>query len=263
MTYLLSEEGRRALRALAGKPILYAFDFDGTLVPISPNRDAVQISPSISKWMKELANRAPCAIVSGRALDDLAPRINGTVPYLIGNHGIESSLTPLPTLLWAEGICQGWKRDLSIRFAQSLKDLGVEVEDKRYSLTLHYRGVTEPAHVRMAVLLLLEQLSPPPRLIFGKWSVNALHPGQSGKGPAVLALMGHLRQIGLFFVGDDETDENVFELEEGLAMGVRVGRHAESRAQFYLKHQGEIEEVIRLLVHQIDRTPEPADHGDQ
>jgi trehalose 6-phosphate phosphatase len=263
MTYVLSVEGRRALRALTARSILYAFDFDGTLAPISSNRDAVQIPPSINEWIKELAKRAPCAIVSGRALADLAPRINGTVPHMIGNHGIESSLTPAPTLLLADGICQGWKRDLSIRFAHSLKDLGVQVEDKRYSLTLHYRGVAEPARVRMAVLLLLQQLSPAPRLIFGKLSVNALPPGQGGKGPAVLALMVHLRQIGLFFVGDDETDENVFGLTEGLAMGVRIGKQADSRAKYYLNHQGEIEEVIRFLVHRIDRTPEPADEGDR
>ena len=38
-------------------------------------------------------------------------------------------------------------------------------------------------------------------------------------------------------------------------MGVRVGRHAESQAQFYLKQQGEIEEVLRFLIHRMDRTP--------
>ncbi|THJ11862.1 MAG: hypothetical protein CAF43_004115 [Nitrospira sp. CG24C] len=75
MTYLLSEEGRRALRALAEKPILYAFDFDGTLAPISSDRDAVQIPPSINEWIKELAKRAPCAVVSGQALADLAPQV--------------------------------------------------------------------------------------------------------------------------------------------------------------------------------------------
>jgi trehalose 6-phosphate phosphatase len=263
MTYLLSEEGRRSLRAVAEKPLLYAFDFDGTLAPISPNRDAVQIIPSITEWIKKLAKRVPCAIVSGRALADLAPRINGTVPYLIGNHGIESSLTPLPTLLWAEGICTAWKRDITTRFADTLKSLGGEVEDKQYSLTVHYRAHAQEAEVRPAILRLLQQLTPAPDLIVGKSSVNALPPGQGGKGPAVLALMRHLRQIGLFFVGDDETDENVFGLTEGLAMGIRVGIHAESQAKFYLKHQGEMEEVLRFLVHRIDRTPEAAHHGNR
>ena len=263
MTHVLSEEGRRALRILTTRSILYAFDFDGTLAPISPDRGAVTIPPSINEWIKELAKRVPCAIVSGRGLADLAPRTDGAIPYLIGNHGIESSLTPASTLLWSEEICRGWKQGLSGRLAQSVTDLGVEIEDKRYSLTLHYRGVTEPARVRMAVLPLLQQLSPPPCVIFGKFSVNALPPGQGGKGQAVLALMTHLGQSGVFFVGDDETDEYVFGLKEGLAMGIRIGEQADSRANFYLKHQGEIEDVIRFLVHRIDRTPESAERGVQ
>jgi trehalose 6-phosphate phosphatase len=163
----------------------------------------------------------------------------------------------------AEGVCLKWQKAIDTNFAQALKVLGVEVEDKRYTFTVHYRGVAEPARVRMAVLLLLQQLSPPPCVIFGKFSVNALPPGQGGKGPAILALMVHLRQTGLFFVGDDETDESVFALTEGLAMGVRVGHHAESRAQYYVKHQGEIKEVIRFLVHRINRTLKPLEFDDQ
>lgn len=263
MTYVLSEEGRRALRALAARPILYSFDFDGTLAPISPDRDAVKLPRSVSEWLRELAKRAPCAIVSGRALADLAPRVNGAVPYLIGNHGIESPLTPPDTLKAAEATCDDWNRDLETRLAQPLKDLGVEIEHKRYSLTLHFRRAGEPSSALYTVLLLLKQLSPALRVIVGKNSVNVLPPGQGGKGPAALALMAHLRQAGLFFIGDDETDEDVFGLAEGLAMGVRVGHLAESRARFFIKHQGEIEEVIRFLVHRIDRTPEQNDDADR
>ena len=60
----------------------------------------------------------------------------------------------------------------------------------------------------------------------------------------------------LFFIGDDDTDEDVFELSEGLAMGVRVGPHEKSRARYFIHHQGEIEEMLRFLIHRIDRTPE-------
>ncbi len=263
MIYLLSEEGRRALGALVTRPILYAFDFDGTLAPISPNRETVKIPQSINEWLKELAQRAPCAVVSGRALADLASRINGAIPYLVGNHGIESPTAPPDSLCIAEEVCLEWKKTITTNLAQPLKDLGVEVEDKRYTMTLHYRGAAEPARVRMAVLFLLQQLSPAPRVIFGQSSVNALPPGQGGKGLAVRALMVHLRQTGIFFIGDDETDEDVFELTADLAMGVRIGHHAQSRAQYYVKHQGEMEEVIRFLVHRIDRAPESLNPDDR
>ena len=263
MTYLFSDEGRLALRALAGRPILYAFDFDGTLAGISHDRDTVKLSQSIHEGLSELAKRIPCAIVSGRALSDLVSRVDGVVPHLIGNHGLESPLTDPATLIRAKNICQGWMQRLGTDFVQPLKSYGAEVENKRYTLTLHYRGTDEPARVRMGLVLLLDQLTPTPRLIFGKASVNVLPQGEDGKGPAALALMRHLRQTGLFFIGDDETDEDVFTLSEGLVMGVRVGQHSESRAQYYVKDQGEIEDVIQVLVHRIDRTTKSLDANDR
>jgi trehalose 6-phosphate phosphatase len=123
----------------------------------------------------------------------------------------------------AEHICEGWMQQLGTDLGQPLKNYGVEVENKQYTLICHYRGTNEPARVRMALLLLLDQLTPAPRLIFGKASVNILPPGTEGKGPAVLALMRHLQQSGLFFIGDDDTDENIFELSEGLVMGGASG----------------------------------------
>jgi len=256
MTYLFSDEGRLALRALATRPILYAFDFDGTLARISQDRDTVELSQSIYEGLSKLAHRIPCAIVSGRSLSDLASRVNGVVPHLIGNHGLESPLTAPATLIRAEHICKGWMQRFDTDFIESLKMYEAEIENKRYTLTLHYRVTDDPARVRTALVPLLDQLAPTPRLIFGKASVNVLPPGEAGKGPASLALMRHLRQTGLFFTGDDETDEDVFELSEGLVMGVRVRPHEKSRAGYFIHHQGEIKDILRLLIDSIDRTPE-------
>ncbi len=263
MIYLLSSEGREALRAVAGRPMLYAFDFDGTLAKISPDRGAVRLTRSIHEWLVELAKRAPCAVISGRALGDLSPRVNGAVPYLIGNHGLESPLMPSVTLLWAEGICAGWRAAIKGELAPQLADFGIDVEDKQYSLTWHYREREDPDHIRRALLALATRLSPAPRLIIGKQSINLLPPGKYGKGGAALALMRHLRRSAFFFIGDDETDEDVFELTEGLALGVRVGLRAGSRAKYYIKHQGEVEDVLRFLIHRLDRTPEQGKHADR
>lgn len=41
-------------------------------------------------------------------------------------------------------------------------------------------------------------------------------------------------------------------------MGVRIGYRAESRAGYYLRHQSEIEDVIRFIVHRLDGTPDIA-----
>jgi trehalose 6-phosphate phosphatase len=256
MIYLLSDEGRQALKVAVSRPILYAFDFDGTLARILRDRGNVKLAPTTHEWLRELARRAPCAIVSGRALDDLARRVNGAVPYLIGNHGLESPLTPAVLLSKAESVCRGWMTQVDEDMTELLKDARVEVEDKRYSLTFHYRGADDLAKVEHALSGMVGRLIPAPRLIFGKASVNVLPPGSTGKGEAVLALTIHLRRGGLFFIGDDETDEDVFALKERLLMGVLVGHHAESQARYYVKHQNEVEDVLRFLVHHLDGTPD-------
>ena len=246
MIHALSDTGRRALRDAASQPLLYAFDFDGTLAPISRDRHAVYVSDSTLQSLGELAKRAPCAIVTGRALADVAVRINGYVPHLIGNHGIESPLTSPSVLVEAERTCAKWKHQL--QSGLPMTPPGAEIEDKRYSLTVHFRGAQNPADVSMAALAALRQLSPAPQLIEGKYAINVLPPGQSGKGPATLALMKHLGRTGLFYIGDEETDETVFSLGQVVTMGVRVGRADGSRAGFYLHDQAEVEGLLRLLV---------------
>ena len=130
---------------------------------------------------------------------------------------------------------------------------GAEVEDKRYSLTVHFRGAQNPGEAGLAALTALRGLTPAPELMEGKYSVNLLPPGQGGKGPATLALMKHLGRTGLFYIGDEETDETVFSLGQVVTMGVRVGRLDGSRAGFYLDHQAEVEELLYLLVGYLHR----------
>ena len=257
MIYLLSEEGQAALKSTASRPTLYAFDFDGTLAAISSDRGAVTLSPCVHAALAELAKRVPCAVISGRALGDLAPRINDAVPHLIGNHGLESPLTPPDVLRQAERICREWMGQVEKDLTEPLKVIGVEVENKRYTLTFHYRRAGEAAGIRPMLVSFLDRLIPPPRCLFGKVSVNLLPPGIPGKGEAALALMRHLRQSGLFFIGDDKTDEDVFALKEGLVIGVHVGWDAESRARYCVKRQEETEGIIRLLVEYTDGAPEP------
>lgn len=258
--HALSKEGRRALRALSGQSILYGFDFDGTLARLSADRTRVMLSRSMQEWLMELSKRAPCAIISGRSLEDLAPRIHAAVPHVVGNHGLESPLTDPSTLRRAEEICAGWLQAVQTD-GSLLQDQGVDVENKRRTLTFHYRAAKDPDRVRLALTILLNRLHPLPRLTFGHACVNALPPGHQGKGVAAVALMKRLRLGGLFYIGDDGADEEVFEHSEGLAMGIHVGKD-ESQAEYYVDHQGQVEDVIRFLVHRLDKTPENVEADD-
>jgi len=51
------------------------------------------------------------------------------------------------------------------------------------------------------------------------------------------------------YVGDDETDEDVFNLEEpGQLLGIRVGKSMRSRASYFLTSQGEVDTLLELLI---------------
>jgi trehalose 6-phosphate phosphatase len=243
--HALSDGGLRALVDAASQGLLYAFDFDGTLAPISSDRQAVTASAGTLQLLGMLAKLAPCAIVSGRALADVARRVDGYVPHLIGNHGLESPLTPRRTLMDAEETCAKWTHQLES--SPNITPAGAEIENKRYSLTVHFRGAQNPVSAGLQVVAACRRLTPSPELISGKCAINILPPGQGGKGPATLALMRHLGRTGLFYVGDEETDETVFALGDVVKMGVRVGRADGSCARFYLYEQAEVEELLRAL----------------
>ena len=58
----------------AHKP-LFLFDFDGTLAPLQPLRDAVVLADALRIDLRRLARRWPVAVVSGRGLADLRARL--------------------------------------------------------------------------------------------------------------------------------------------------------------------------------------------
>ena len=259
MMYLLSDEGRQAMKAAAAKRLLYAFDFDGTLAPLSPHRHSVRMSRTVLEGLHALTKRAPCAVVSGRSLADLAPRIDGAAVYLIGNHGLEAPGVSAADLERAEQACSQWKRELVVGLAQLPLMQGAEVEDKRYSLTVHLRRTMDPDRAAGEVCRLLRRLTPTPQIMVGTYSINVLPSEQEGKGVATVALMTQLGRNGLLYIGDEETDETVFAMPRGVVLGIRIGQSTNTHAKFYLKDQGEIEEVLRCLVRDLDVLGEPLD----
>jgi trehalose-6-phosphatase len=50
-------------------------------------------------------------------------------------------------------------------------------------------------------------------------------------------------------VGDDETDEDVFHVAGDEVFSARVGHSLHSRARYYLKHQGEIASMLKIINH--------------
>jgi len=253
MKYLLTDRGRSELEALVKVHSLFAFDFDGTLAKIVRDRHAAQLGRPIRLWLGELAKRAPTAIISGRSVDDLRERVGNTVPYLIGNHGLEGLHVTQQVVEQARNTCIGWKQLIAERFGTKLTRYGVFVEDKSYSLSFHYRNADRKDDARTLVFHVLAQLSPLPRIVLGKAVVNVVPAAAPHKGAALLELMYQLNCTAALYIGDDDTDEDVFSLPDTRILTVRIGKNKSSAARFFLKKQTEITEVLRSIVKTGDR----------
>jgi trehalose 6-phosphate phosphatase len=253
MRYLLSDSGRRQLDRVASEPALYAFDFDGTLARIIRNHQDAQLARPIRERLAELGKRVVTAVISGRSVADLQTRLAGAVPHLIGNHGLEGLHAAPMVLQQARENCETWKRQIENGFGSELSCVGATIEDKTYSLALHYRTSGRKQEAREVVFKILAQLCPSPRILPGKNIVNLIPTGAPHKGVALLALMHQLNLGAALYVGDDETDEDVFSLPDARIVTVRIGKKKTSAARFYLERQYEITALLRYLVKAYDR----------
>lgn len=245
MRHLLGRDQRAVLRNLARMRSLLAFDFDGTLAPIVRDPRLAWMRPATRSLLLGVAQLYPCAVVTGRALGDVRPRIAGLPLWaVVGNHGAEDGARRRPAPA-APRVVRAWRRILHERLKARR---GVWIEDKRHTLTIHFRDAPSPGRSRRAILGIAGSL-PGARLVAGSYGVNILPVAAPDKGIAVRTLRLRARsEIGLF-VGDDESDEAVFSggPTRGLVT-VRVGRSSRSAATYYLRNQSEIDDLLAALI---------------
>lgn len=239
---LLARRNAGVLRRFAATHALLAFDFDGTLAPIVDDPDAARPRARTRRLLAALAERFPVAIISGRAADDVRARLGVEVAEVVGNHGIEPS-----------GMMARAARETArIRpvLADRLAALpGVSLEDKRHSLSVHYRAARDHARARDAIHRAAAALPAAVRLVDGHCVVNVLPAGVPHKGDALRRLRDRLRVEATLFAGDDLTDEDAFAAQDRPgSLGVRVGRDRASRAAWYLAGQRDIDTLLERLL---------------
>ena len=189
-----------------------------------------------------VAERYPCIVISGRARSDLATWLSGVpVWHLSGNHGLEP---------WAEDAgyvarVNRWEHQLAQRLEQHP---GISIENKTYSLTVHYRHARPRRAALLAVQSALGSLRGA-RLIRGKEAVSVLPRDSVHKGDALQRARRLLHCDLAIYVGDDDTDEDAFEgTSTGAVLGVRIGSKRRSKARFHLKDQVEIDVFLDKLI---------------
>jgi trehalose 6-phosphate phosphatase len=242
MKPILARENREVLERFARSKVLLAFDYDGTLAPIVTLPDRACMRATTQELFARAAELYPTIVVSGRAQADVRGRLgSAAVQQVVGNHGLEPWHGS--EALVAE--VRGWPPIL----AASLRHVpGVWIEDKTYSLAVHYRGARDEQAAHAAVRQAAAGLGPV-RLVGGKCVVNILPAGAPHKGTAVEGERERLRCDTALYVGDDETDEDVFALDQpDRLLTIRVGPKRDSAARYCLPRQSAIDELLRVLV---------------
>lgn len=241
MTEILSPTGRAILEHFVRNKVLVALDFDGTLAPIVDEPDAAQMKPSTRGLLSALTEHFPCIVISGRAQPDILRRLHGVrIAEVIGNHGLE----PWRYSAGLAAHVQRWVERLGPQVAALP---GVELEDKVFSLAIHFRKSTDHRSVRHALIEMTTALDDV-RLIGGKQVINLVPAGAPNKGDALLAARRRLGCDAAIYVGDDETDEDVFTLgADSGVLSIRVEPNAASAARYVLGAQQRIDELLRFL----------------
>jgi trehalose-phosphatase len=236
----------------AGRPLVVALDFDGTLVRIRRHHHS-PVLPSALRRLLESLNRAPgirVAIPTGRALADIERRVGVRSLAYIGNHGLEARdgawKWTHPDAVRAEPAVRRLAKALAGPVASAP---GTALEDKRFTLSLHYRAARRASDVRRLSRRLsgeLERHGGRIRVLHGKkvWNIR---PGAGfDKGKALLHWMRARRISGtLIFAGDDVTDEEGFRSLGRRALSVRIGP-GRTHARFRLE-QWEVAKLLRAL----------------
>ena len=228
-------------------------DVDGTLLELAPTPREVWVPPGLAKTLHRLHKRTngALALVSGRSLNDIDLIFAPDQFPAVGGHGAEMRIEADSEAMAAHA--PPMDKELKRRLAAIARlSPGILLEDKGYSLALHYRLAPHAEKAIYAAVSLIRADLPnaPIEVLPGKLVCEIKHSGFT-KASGVMELMTHEPFKGRrpLFIGDDVTDESVFAIMpdlEGLAFS--VGR----RARGVAGHFDAPSDVREFLAHLLD-----------
>jgi len=236
---------------------LLILDFDGTLTAIAETPHDVVLEARTKEALACL-DRSPSyqlAIISGRSLKDLTSYFHLKKTFFAGNHGFElkgkkfslplraRKAKKLAALVWLLG--EKLKEDFS-------KVPGALIEDKNYTLSLHYRNISREyfPFFKQEVERFKKQYAHWPLIWKEGKKVWDVRPRVKwDKGDAALCFAKKFPGALPIVIGDDVTDEDMFRGLKHRAITIRVGRSRRSSADHYLKSPRDVRKFLEALCH--------------
>lgn len=245
-------------KKIKGKHLLLFLDFDGSLTPIMDSPDEVKLSPDTKKILESFRDNKRCdvVVISGRQLRDLKKRVSVPGLICVGNHGFEAEGPGFDFIEHSAEKCVPLMRRLKAKLSDALKKYkGAEIENKKYSLSVHYRLVKNEniAAVWNAFENVVGAYVSSGKVIMaqGKMVWEVRPPVDWNKGKIVLRILDKMKKkkrgsVLPVYIGDDRTDEDAFLALKDKGCTVKVGRTlgTKSFAKCFVE---DTESVSRLL----------------
>jgi trehalose 6-phosphate phosphatase len=227
-------------------------DIDGTLLDLAPTPREVWVPPGLAKTLNRLLARTngALALVSGRSLNDIDLIFAPEQFPAVGGHGAEMRIGTDNEAVASHA--PPMDKELKRRLAAIARlSPGILLEDKGYSLALHYRLAPHAEKAIYAAVSLIRADLPnaPIEVLPGKCVCEIKHSGFT-KATGVHELMTHepFRGRRPLFIGDDVTDESVFAIMPDLdGLAFSVGRRAKGVAGHF-DSPGDVREFLAHLL---------------
>jgi trehalose 6-phosphate synthase/phosphatase len=235
---------------------LLLLDYDGTLVRFASTPEAASPDDDLISILRELREdpRNRVVVISGRDADTLEGWLGSTGIDLVAEHGARYRKNSQGHWNEAEEITVGdWKDELRPVFDVFVdRTPGALLEEKSHALVWHYRRA-EPGLGSQRAAELTETLE-------GYVANTSLHilqghkvvevkPSMVSKGRAAYPWLHEKPGYEFVFaIGDDITDEALFEALPDEGWSVKVGLPERSSARFFVSDVDEVRQLLEDLL---------------
>jgi trehalose-phosphatase len=243
----------------AGGGLVLVTDYDGTLTPIVADPAEARLAADVRADLQALSRsrRGGLAVISGRDLHDVRSRVAVPDAIYAGCHGLEIAGPDLSFTHPDAEAQEGSLRAVSLALCLGAPFVeGMRVEPKRLGVAVHYRHVTPSGQEAVQAMLARSLLRRrgPFKIFHGAKVIEVLPHVAWNKSRCVRWICDRLVGAGsrpttvALYMGDDWTDEQVFEALAGEAVTIRVGTGApRSRARYRLADVGEVHRLLSAL----------------
>ena len=194
---------------------LWVFDFDGTLSPIVADRNKARLHRECERMLRSLA-RSPwnrVAVLSSRTLDDVVSRVPIPEVFTGGASGLEWQF-PGGRRIGPGADSEALLEKKRTAVSPILKEMafipGVEIEDKRWSVAIHYQNTSPGSSRKRTSLLQRLRDRTGIKVYLGPKVVEVQLLGGGGKSAGVrrLCRIADWDPTGerIVYAGDDEND---------------------------------------------------------